>query len=100
MKFLDMNKAPDANGHFGVYGGRYVPETLMAALVELEREYDLAKADVLYLGERHTIVRHHEIQERILTDLGQKAIPLAIGLGLVLAVVLYGIGSAQAESTK
>ena len=41
---------------------------------------DLAKADVIYLGERHTIVRHHEIQERILTDLGQKAVPLAIGL--------------------
>ena len=27
-------------GRFGVYGGRYVPETLVAALVELEREYD------------------------------------------------------------
>ena len=32
-------------GRFGIYGGRYVPETLMAALVELEREYELAKAD-------------------------------------------------------
>ena len=31
------------SGRFGVYGGRYVPETLMAALVELEREYDLAR---------------------------------------------------------
>jgi tryptophan synthase beta chain len=31
-------------GRFGVYGGRYVPETLMAALVELERESDLAQA--------------------------------------------------------
>src|ERR1035437_8929061 len=30
-------------GRFGVYGGRYVPETLVAALDELEREYDLAK---------------------------------------------------------
>ena len=30
-------------GRFGVYGGRYVPETLMAALVELEHEYDLAR---------------------------------------------------------
>ena len=26
-------------GRFGIYGGRYVPETLMAALLELEREY-------------------------------------------------------------
>ena len=34
-----------ANGRFGVYGGRYVPETLMAALEELEREYDKAKRD-------------------------------------------------------
>ena len=32
-------------GRFGIYGGRYVPETLMAALEELEREYDKAKRD-------------------------------------------------------
>ena len=32
-------------GRFGIYGGRYVPETLMAALLELEREYEAAKAD-------------------------------------------------------
>src|SRR5579872_180604 len=32
-------------GRFGVYGGRYVPETLMAALEELEREYERAKRD-------------------------------------------------------
>jgi tryptophan synthase beta chain len=32
-------------GRFGAYGGRYVPETLMAALDELEREYDKAKRD-------------------------------------------------------
>jgi tryptophan synthase beta chain len=40
---------PDSSGsrpgRFGIYGGRYVPETLMAALMELEHEYDLAKAD-------------------------------------------------------
>jgi tryptophan synthase beta chain len=34
-----------SSGRFGVYGGRYVPETLMAALDELEREYDKAKQD-------------------------------------------------------
>src|SRR4030088_2423396 len=32
-------------GRFGVYGGRYVPETLMAALDELERHYEKAKRD-------------------------------------------------------
>ena len=35
-------------GRFGVYGGRYVPETLMAALEELECEYDKAKRDPKY----------------------------------------------------
>ena len=35
-------------GRFGVYGGRYVPETLMAGLVELKREYGLAKADAAF----------------------------------------------------
>ena len=38
-------------GRFGVYGGRYVPETLVAALVELEREYDLAKNDPAFQAE-------------------------------------------------
>src|SRR5579864_4730037 len=42
------NKAPKlvpAPGRFGPWGGRYVPETLMAALEELEREYEKAKRD-------------------------------------------------------
>jgi tryptophan synthase beta chain len=39
-----LKKMP-APGRFGVYGGRYVPETLMAALEELERHYEQAKRD-------------------------------------------------------
>src|SRR6266699_2987884 len=35
----------NTSGRFGAYGGRYVPETLMAALEELEREYERAKRD-------------------------------------------------------
>jgi tryptophan synthase beta chain len=38
-------------GRFGVYGGRYVPETLVAALDELEREYNLAKDDAAFQAE-------------------------------------------------
>ncbi len=38
-------------GRFGIYGGRYVPETLMAALLELEREYEIAKADATFQAE-------------------------------------------------
>ena len=36
---------PDAGGHFGPYGGRYVPEVLMAPLEELERAYVEARQD-------------------------------------------------------
>src|SRR6266480_3800395 len=38
-------KSPDAQGHFGPYGGRYVPETLMHPLQELEDEYFRAQHD-------------------------------------------------------
>jgi tryptophan synthase beta chain len=38
-------------GRFGIYGGRYVPETLMAALLELEHEYELAQADAAFQTE-------------------------------------------------
>jgi len=38
-------------GRFGIYGGRYVPETLVAALTELEHEYGVAKADAAFQAE-------------------------------------------------
>ena len=40
-----MISQPDAGGHFGVYGGRYVPEVLMSPLEELQSTYIEAKAD-------------------------------------------------------
>jgi tryptophan synthase beta chain len=43
-----MSQQPDANGHFGQFGGRYVAETLMPALLELEQAYRAAQADPLF----------------------------------------------------
>lgn len=40
-----MSTVPDSHGRFGPYGGRYVPETLMPALLELEQEYATARKD-------------------------------------------------------
>jgi tryptophan synthase beta chain len=48
---VPANPSESRPGRFGVYGGRYVPETLMAALVELEREYESAKADAAFQAE-------------------------------------------------
>jgi len=42
---------PDENGHFGIFGGRYVPETLMPALLKLKDEYDAIRFDEKFWGE-------------------------------------------------
>jgi len=46
-------------GRFGVYGGRYVPETLVAALDDLEREYNLAKADPAFQAELADLLKNY-----------------------------------------
>ena len=42
---------PDANGHFGIFGGRFVPETLMPVLFELETEYKKLRFDAVFWSE-------------------------------------------------
>ena len=43
MSSVVTEQVPDAQGHFGPYGGRYVPETLMHPLQQLEEEYFRAR---------------------------------------------------------
>ncbi len=50
---------PDALGHFGTYGGMFLPETLMAALQELTLEYEKAKEDPLFSNELDTLLREY-----------------------------------------
>ncbi|MBI5846392.1 MAG: tryptophan synthase subunit beta [Nitrospirae bacterium] len=45
MRGLAIKKLPDKKGYFGAYGGRFVPETLMPALQELEAAYAASKKD-------------------------------------------------------
>lgn len=53
------NKQPDKSGHFGIYGGRFVPETLIYALDELEKEYSKAKKDKKFLKEFDYYLRQY-----------------------------------------
>ncbi len=46
-----MQQHPDARGHFGVYGGRYVAETLMPALIALEQAFQAALADAEFAAQ-------------------------------------------------
>ena len=49
----DFTQFPDSAGHFGVHGGRFVSETLMTAIEELERIYTRVKADPKFWQEYH-----------------------------------------------
>lgn len=48
---IDYSKYPDEHGHFGPYGGIFAPETLMAALEQLNQEYKSVKNDPDFLKE-------------------------------------------------
>ena len=54
-------------GHYGVYGGQYVAETLMGPLQELERAYGEAKADAAFQQEFHDILRDYVGRESPIT---------------------------------
>jgi len=50
---------PDATGHFGPYGGRFVPEVLMAPLEELEQAYRAASADPQFQAELADLLKNY-----------------------------------------
>ena len=53
------NTNPDAGGHWGTYGGRYVPETLMAPLEELTEAFDAARDDAEFHAEFDSLLRDY-----------------------------------------
>ena len=50
---------PDKNGRFGIYGGRYVAETLVPALEELSDQYELIKKDNKFIEEFRSDLAHY-----------------------------------------
>src|SRR5579871_5020941 len=50
---------PDAGGHFGPYGGRFVPEVLMAPIEELEQAYLAARYDPAFQSELADLLRNY-----------------------------------------
>ena len=49
----------DEGGHFGIYGGRYVAETLMPLILALEKAWEEAKADPDFWAEYHHLLKHY-----------------------------------------
>ncbi len=58
-----LPRLPDRRGHFGPYGGRYVAETLMPALAELERAYAAARRDAAFRQEFQKHLREYAGRE-------------------------------------
>ncbi len=54
-----IEELPDSSGHFGTYGGMFVPETLMSALEELSAEYTKAKSDPQFRQELDEMLREY-----------------------------------------
>ncbi len=52
-------EGPDEKGHFGIYGGRYVAETLMPLILDLERAYGEAKIDPAFIQELDYYLEHY-----------------------------------------
>ncbi len=63
MEGLMAKRMPDSRGHFGVFGGRYAAETLMEALMELERAYRQAKRERRFREELSSYLRDYAGRE-------------------------------------
>ena len=63
-----MTETPVVTGRFGRYGGRYVPETLMAALEELAALYDQARADPAFQAELDDLLKSYAGRPTPLTE--------------------------------
>ena len=54
-----LRQGPDERGHFGIYGGRYVAETLMPVILEVEKAYREAKNDESFNNELTYFLKHY-----------------------------------------
>ncbi|HNM46703.1 MAG TPA: tryptophan synthase subunit beta [Candidatus Sumerlaeota bacterium] len=54
-----LSQRPDATGHFGQFGGRYVPETLMQTLLDLDREYQKVWNDKAFQAELNELLTEY-----------------------------------------
>jgi tryptophan synthase beta chain len=56
---MEFPRQPDAGGHFGTFGGRFVPETLISALLELEQAYAMVKNDPSFQNELQRLLKDY-----------------------------------------
>ncbi|HEU0214697.1 MAG TPA: tryptophan synthase subunit beta [Jiangellaceae bacterium] len=75
---------PDAHGHFGPYGGRFVPEALVAALDQLDHEYLAARSDPAFAAELDGLLRDYSGRPTPLTEARRFGAEAAAGARVLL----------------
>lgn len=94
-----FHSQPDRHGHFGPYGGRYVPETLMGALVELEKAYAAASKDPSFRREFKDRLRTYAGRPTALTEVKRLARELGVARVFLKREDLLHTGSHKINNT-
>ena len=81
---MTIGTVPDARGRFGPYGGRFVPEALVAALDELDTEYRAAMADPSFLAELDGLLRTYSGRPTPVTEAHRFGAEAAGGIRVLL----------------
>src|ERR1700678_1068057 len=64
----DISAVPDTSGHFGVYGGLFAPESLMAAIEQLAKEYEAARTDPEFTAELADLLTNYAAPPTLVSE--------------------------------
>src|SRR6202789_3221969 len=64
----DISAVPDLTGHFGAYGGLFAPESLMAAIEQLAKEYEAARTDPAFIAELNDLLKNYAARPTLVTE--------------------------------
>ena len=90
---MTVTTVPDARGHFGKYGGRFVPEALVAALDELDAAFRAAWADPAFRAELNTLLHEYSGRPTPLTPAAKLAAQFGVAEVLLKREDLNHTGS-------
>jgi tryptophan synthase beta chain len=93
------SQLPDSHGYFGPYGGKYVPETLMGALEELEKAYKAAKKDPHFKKELNRYLKNFAGRPTELTEAGRFAKILGVKMVYLKREDLLHTGAHKINNT-
>jgi tryptophan synthase beta subunit len=80
----DISPVPDLEGHFGRYGGLFAPESLMAAIEQLTKEYEAARTDPEFTAELGGLLKNYAARPTLVTEAKRFAREFAGGARVLL----------------